>query len=198
MQRETVYTLHVDRPRDLTKQEAIDLDKSQPWRRRIPSGAMDEINALKTILLWADEILKGGQTAGLLRDLGAYRMGKAGVGLLKAAVEKALEQISAVQLRTLDANWRACCVTLSAAKPAPGFVNVDIQALETLINQTLVCCRDGFCAATDKESLSCPVREALDSTINAGRAIRTAGTADAIFNDCPYAMNRAESRILSD
>ena len=195
MQHERVYTLTVDQPRNLTKQEALDMDKSQPWRKRIPSGAMDELNAMRTILLWADTILRGDQTAGLMKEMRAWQRARAGVALLKSAVEAMLGQVSAVQLRTLDANWQQTNVTLSAGKCVPGFVNVDIQALQVLINQTLVGCKEGFCMAEGRKSRECPVRQALDITINAGRAIGEAG-ADSIFDVCPYAMNKAESRII--
>ena len=41
MQRETVYRIEVEHPRELTKREAEDMDKNQPWRQRVSSGALD-------------------------------------------------------------------------------------------------------------------------------------------------------------
>lgn len=196
MQREAVYTLAVDSPRELTKREAEDMDKRQPWRRRISSGAMDDLNALKTILLWADKLMDGEQFRQVMRELGAYKGAKVGVGMLKKAVETMLSNISAVQLRTLDANWQSTNVTISAARVVPGFVNVDVEALETLINQALFSCREGLCMASEKESRNCAVRKALDNCINAGRAIERCDGCGG-FDDCPYALNRAESRAVS-
>ena len=196
MQRETVYRVQVDQPRELSKQEALDMDRQQPWRERVSSGAMDELNALKTILLWADKITSGPRFREVMREMGAYRGARAGVGMLRMAVESMLCQISAVQLRTLDANFRSVTVTISADRAAPGFVNVDIEALETLINQTLTSCREGFCMAGERDSLSCPVRNALDQCINAGRAIEQNGGCGGL-DHCPYALNTAESRAVS-
>ena len=196
MQRETVYTLAVDSPRELSKREAEEMDKSQPWRQRVSSGALDDLNALKTILLWADKIMTGEQFRRVLRDMGAYNGARAGVGLLKKAVETMLSKISAVQLRTLDANWQHTNVTISASRIVPGFVNVDVEAVETLINQTLFTCRDGLCMAGERESLACPVRKALDNCINAGRAIERADGCGGL-DHCPYALNQAESRAVS-
>lgn len=193
MQRETVYTLDVDQPRHLTKREAEDMDKEQPWRKRISSGALDDLNALKTILLWADKITEGKQFRDFMRGMGAYQQARAGNGLLKSAVETMLSQISAVQLRTIDANWQTMNVTLSASRIVPGFVNVDIETLDTLINQALVSCREGLCMAAGRDSEQCPVRKALDTCINAGRAIEKAGSWNG-FDVCPYVANKAESR----
>lgn len=196
MQRETVYTLDVENPRELTKKEAEEMDRKQPWRKRISSGALDELNALKTILLWADSIVEGPQFRQLMREMDAYQCARAGVGLLKKAVETMLTNISAVQLRVMDANWQAMNVTLSSSRIVPGFVNVDVDTIDTLINQALVSCREGFCMAGGRESAKCPVRAALDTCINAGRAIEKAGTVTG-FDNCPYALNRAKSRAVS-
>ena len=195
MQRESVYRVEVDSPRELTKQEAQDMDRLQPWRQRISSGALDDLNALKTILLWADKIIDGPQFREVMRGMDAYQSARAGVGLLKHAAETMLFKTSAVQLRALDANFRSVTVTISAARVVPGFVNVDIGAVETLINQTLLSCRDGFCMASERESLSCPVRDALDQCINAGRAIEQNGGCGGL-DHCPYALNTAESRAV--
>ena len=188
-----MYSLAVDSPRELTKREAEEMDKRQPWRRRISSGAMDDLNALKTILLWADKLMDGEQFRQVMRDMKAYKGAKVGVGMLKKAVETMLSNVSAVQLRTLDANWQHTNVTISAARVVPGFVNVDVEAVETLINQALFSCRDGLCMASEKESRNCAVRKALDNCINAGRAIeRCEGC--GWLDHCPYALNTAESR----
>lgn len=193
MQRETVYTLDVENPRKLTKKEAEEMDKCQPWRKRISSGALDDLNALKTILLWADSIVGGPQFRELLRDMDSYKYARAGVGLLTKAVETMFSNISAVQLRVMDANWQTMNVTLSASRIVPGFVNVDVDTIDTLINQALVSCKEGFCMAGGRESAKCPVRSALDACINAGRAIEKAGACGGL-DHCPYALNRAESR----
>lgn len=195
MQRETVYRIEVEHPRELTKKEAEDMDKNQPWRKRVSSGALDDLNALKTILLWAEKIITDDHFRPVLQRLGAYKGARVGVGMLKKAAETMLSNISAVQLRTLDANWQAANVTISAARCVPGFVNVDVSALETLINQALVSCREGFCMAGGRESESCPVRQALDNCINAGRAIERDGGCGGM-DVCPYALNRAESRAV--
>ena len=195
MQRETVYTLDVDSPRHLTKREAEDMDKAQPWRARMSSGALDDLNALKTILVWADSITEGPQFREVMRSMGAYKGARSGVWLLKKAVETMLSHISAVQLRVMDANWQTMNVTLSASRIVPGFVNVDIETLDTLINQALVSCREGFCMAAGRDSEQCPVRKALDTCINAGRAIERVGTWTG-FDVCPYAANKAESRAV--
>lgn len=195
MNRENVYRIEVDCPRELTRREAEDMDKNQPWRQKISSGALDDLNALKTILLWADKIITDEQFRPVLQRLGAYKGARVGVGMLKKAAETMLSNISAVQLRTLDANWQSTNVTISAARCVPGFANVDVSALETLINQALVSCREGFCMAGGRESESCPVRQALDNCINAGRAIERAGGCGGL-DHCPYALNRAESRAV--
>ena len=195
MQRETVYRIEVEHPRELTKKEAEDMDKNQPWRKRVSSGALDDLNALKTILLWADRIITGPQFRQVLRGMGVYKGARVGVGMLRKAAETMLGKISAVQIRTLDANWQSTNVTISAARCVPGFANVDVSALDTLINQALVSCREGFCMAGGRESESCPVRQALDNCINAGRAIERDGGCGGM-DVCPYALNRAESRAV--
>ena len=196
MQREAVYTLAVDSPRELTKREAEDMDKRQPWRRRISSGGMDDRIALKTILLWADKLMDGEQFRAVMREMKAYKGAKTGVGMLKKAVETMLSNVSAVQLRTMDANWQHTEVTLSSVRVVPGFVNVDVEAVETLINQALFTCRDGLCMASERESRICPVRKALDNCINAGRAIERCDGCGGL-DHCPYALNTAESRAVS-
>ena len=171
------------------------MDKKQPWRKRVSSGAMDDLNALKTILLWADSITEGPQFREVMRSMDSYLGARVGVGMLKKAVETMLSNISAVQLRTLDANYSSVSVTISAARVVPGFVNVDVEAVETLINQALFTCRDGLCMASERESQNCPVRKALDNCINAGRAIERCEGCGGL-DHCPYALNTAESRAV--
>lgn len=195
MSREFRYTLEVESPRHLTKQQAQELDRQNPNRRRLSAGALDDLNAMRAITVWADSILKNKNNESLMREMGVWQRMKAGLGLLASASLSMMQQTSAVQLRTLDANWLRMNITLSSTGIVPGFVNLDIGAVETLINQALVACREGFCLCGERESLGCPVRQALDNCINAGRAIERTQAADGL-DHCPYALNTAQSRAV--
>lgn len=185
MNREIVYKFDVDEPRMLTKQEARQIDKEQPWRRRVSCGAMEDINALRVLTIWANKILENKQNQALMREMGVFQKAKSGTGMLQSAVEGMMQQVSAEQLRTIDANWQTMNVTLSSTKMVGGFVNVDVDVLNTLIRQTLISCQEKMCMADERESRTCPVRLALDNCINAGRF---SGNHEAYLGLCPYCL----------
>ena len=191
MNREIVYTFDVETPTQMTKQEAQDMDRAQPWRKRISSGAMEDLNALKMIVLWADKITRSPQNQQLMREMGVFPKARSAVGLLRAAVEGMLQRVSAVQLRTIDANWQVMNITISATKQLPGFVNVDVDDMNTLLRQTMRACQDRFCMEDEKASRTCPVRQALDRCINAGRF---AEKHENYLGTCPYCLKDLEEQ----
>ena len=185
MNREIIYKFDVMEPRQLTRQEAQEMDRKEPWRRRIPSGAMEDLNALRVLILWADKILGSAKNQAWMRELGEFRKARSGLGMMRSAAEGLLQNVSAEQLRTIDANWQTMNVTLSAYQMVPGFVNVEIDVMNTLIRQTLVSCQEKMCMMDEKASRACPVRRALDNCINAGRF---AGNHEAYLGLCPYCL----------
>lgn len=187
MNREIVYEIQLD-PKDMTKQEAIDMDRRQSWRQKISSWQMEDLSAYRAMYAWAQKITEKPHMEELMRKAGAWRLARSGLGMLKKAFEKTAYQVSAVQLRTIDANWQH--ITLSSSCQVKGYVNVDTDVLEVLIQQTLEACQERFCMMDEKSSRRCPVRQALDQTMNAGRIHdkREEYAGDV----CPYCLKKTE------
>lgn len=166
MNREIVYQIMIE-PREMTRAEAEEMDRNEHWRNRITSWQMEDMSALRAMVTWAKNILDKPQMQTLLRQSKALGLGKSGIGMLQKAFENTARNVSAVQLRTIDANWQN--ITLSSSRQVKGFVNVDADVLEVLIQQTIEACREKFCMMDEKGSRRCPVRIALDQCMNAGR-----------------------------
>ena len=187
MNREILYHIPVDIC-EMTRQEAEQIDREQPQRERVNSWEMEDLCAMKTLLIWLRNITQKPHMQALFRKAGVYPLSQSGSALLKKAFEHTLKNVSAVQIRTMDANFHH--ITLSSTQVKNGFVNVDTDALETLIQGTLEACREKFCMQSDRESRTCPVRQALDNTLNAGR-IRNSRKA-AMGGLCPYCLGKRE------
>ena len=183
MNREIVYQIQIE-PREMTRAEAEEMDRRQPNRSRITSWQMEDMSALRAMVTWAKNILDKPQMQALLRQSKALGLGKSGIGMLKKAFETTAQNVSAVQLRTIDANWQN--ITLSSSRQVKGFVNIDADVLEVLIQQTIEACSEKLCMMDEKSSRRCPVRQALDETMNAGRIHdkREAWGGDL----CPYCL----------
>ena len=185
MRREIIYHIDVP-PNEMTKQEAIEQDRQQPWREKISSWEMEDMCAMMAMALWAKNITDKEHMRGLMRRCKAYTLARSGAGMLKKAFELTAKNISAVQLRTITANLQH--ITLSDTRPVKGFVNLDVDALEVLIQETLAQCREKFCMQDEKQSRKCQVRQALDNTLNAGK-IRA--NRDAFMGGlCPYCLKK--------
>lgn len=189
MNREITYELKVDLPRQMTKEEAREMDRKQPWRQRVSAGAMEDINALRVLALWMQKITKSPKNQELMRQMGAYGNARRAEGFARAAAEKMLQNISAEQLRTLDANWPSTNITLSSAKMVKGFVNIDVDTAGVLIRETVKGCREKFCMKDERDSRTCPIRQALDNCINAGRF---AAKYEGYMGLCPYCLKGLE------
>ena len=187
MNREIVYEIQLD-PKEMTKQEALDMDRKQDWRQKISSWQMEDLSAYRAMYALAQKITEKPHMGELMRKAGAWRLARSGLGMLKKAFEKTAYQVSAVQLRTIDANWQH--ITLSSSRQVKGYVNVDADVLETLIQQTLEACREKFCMEDEKNSRRCPVRMALDQTMNAGRIHDK--RQEYAGNLCPYCLMKPE------
>ena len=185
MSTEIILKTKVERPCDLTKREAEQKDREQPWRKRVSSGAMDHFLTLNSLIYWIKDIIDDPRMKPLYREMGVYRDARSGKALLFRAVEKAYQQISAVQLRVMDANWKERYMTLSTTRHVEGFMNVDSDALDVLIRQTIKQCRESFCMAGRKDAEQCPVYRALSNCPNMGRYMEDADTS---LDVCPYAL----------
>ena len=189
MNREIVYEIQV-KPRELTKQEAMEIDRKQPQRQRISRWQMEDMSALQAIEAWAQKITNKPHMRDLMKKAKAYALARSGAGMIRKALERTGQNVSAVQLRTIEANWQQ--ITLSSTREVKGFVNVDADTVEVLVQQTLESCREKFCMMGEKESRRCPVRLALDETMNAGRIHdkRQEYAGDL----CPYCLMKSEER----
>lgn len=187
MRREILYTIHVE-PNEMTKQEAMEQDRKQPWRQKISSWEMEDMCAMRAMAVWAQNITDKAHMRDLMRRVGSWGMARRGAGLLKKAFEKTAQNVSAVQLRTIEANLKN--ITISDSTNIKGFVNVDADTVEVLIQETLTQCREKFCMEDEKGSRKCKVRQALDNTINAGKIHDK--RQEYAGNLCPYCLMKPE------
>ena len=185
MNTEIVLKTKVERPCDLSKREAEQKDRDQPWRKRIPSGAMDNFLVLNSLIHWIKDIVDDPRMKPLLREMHIYANTRSGKALLFRAVELAYQQISAVQLRVMDANWKERYMTLSTTRNVDGFINVDCDGLDVLIRQTIKQCKESFCMAGKKEAEKCPIYIALSNCPNMGRYTENAASD---MDVCPFAL----------
>ena len=188
MRREILYSISVDGLARMTKAQALEVDRQQPERERVSSWQMEDTCAMLALAQWAANISEKADMKDLTRKAGAYGLLRSGAAMLKKAFEKTASRISMVQIRSIDANLKN--ITLSTNDTVDGFCNVDVDSLQVLLQQTLSMCREKMCMQTEKDSLRCPVREALDNVLNAGR-IRQNRTA-LMGGLCPYNLEKPE------
>lgn len=172
------------RPRELTRQEAEQKDREQPNRRRIPAPAMNDIWALMSMMYWIRDIVETPKMAALFKEMGVLPRLRMAVTTLNNCCQKAVSQISAVQLRTIDANLGVRTMTISSYDHVDTFVNIDGEVLDVLLMQTLKGCKESLCLAGEKEAANCPVKKALDCCLLMNHVKQMEGTSLGV---CPYA-----------
>lgn len=184
MDSQIILRTEVNRPRELTKQEAERIDREHPNRKRIPAPAMNDIWALMSMTFWIKDIIEHPKMEALFKEMGVLPRLRNAATTLYNSCQKAVSQISAVQLRTIDANLGKRTMTISAYEHVDSFVNIDGEVLDVLMVQTLKGCKESLCMADEKEAANCPVKKALDCCLLMSHlSQKTAPT----LGVCPYA-----------
>lgn len=183
MSREIILRSKNTRPRELTRQEAERIDREQPNRKRLPSPAMNDFWAMMSMVYWIRDIIENPHMREIMQDMGVLKRFRTGATMLYNCCQKSFTQISAAQLRTIDANLGERVMTISANERVSGFINVDADVLNTLVVATLKNCREGLCLMDEKEAAKCPVKQALDLCLSMSQYLPGKGES---LGACPY------------
>jgi hypothetical protein len=184
MDSQIILRTEVNRPRELTKQEAERIDREHPNRKRIPAPAMNDVWALMSMTFWIRDIVENPKMQELFKGMGVLPRLRMATTTLYNCCQKVMSQISAAQLRTIDANLGKRTMTISAYEHVDSFVNIDGEVLDVLMVQTLKGCKESLCMADEKEAANCPVKKALDCCLLMSHLSQKTAPSLGV---CPYA-----------
>lgn len=170
---------------DLTKEECRKIDREQPERRRLYADQTDNITVMAAMVSWLSDIIEMPHMKSLLQKEKLYGPMKGGVAILRGCKNRIHDHTSALQLRTVDANWKTASFLMSST-PIEGYVNIRGEVLEELAKSACAACRAEMCMKSRAEAASCPRKEMLDQVPGVGHIIRRAPL--DIVDACPYSL----------
>lgn len=180
-------------PREMTKTEAEQKDRSQPYRIHLNAQARDTFTNIYVVMRFLKLFIENEHMIPIYRELGIYSLLKSAVAFLTSAMERAVLKISAVQLRGMDAIWSGDInLYISTSKNIQSFLNVDGEVLQAMMKTIIQHnCQEHFCLKSIREAKKCPIKQMLDDCPSSGLLIQDVWKNTEV---CPYSICKIEDQ----
>lgn len=177
------YTFKLKSARELTRQQAETLDRNSDGRRqRITGKELDALIRFHAGFVLMAEAAESGDLERIIKRAGA-RMIPQAIGTIQKARGQMDGAISALQLRSLDANIsHGARITVSTDGAPPMYTAVRQDHLLALCKAVTADHCGLMCTRSREEAKRCPVRDALDAVPG------LAGWKDRTDPKCPWAL----------